>query len=109
MALSVRPASSSRHRTRRLRAALGSTATNSVGSALGYQIFFGNLYRKQLILEIGAQSETVGPTQKAIAAGIQYQQAFGQNWSGSSRSHRRSPQEGEGPLHGLRTELDFSF
>ena len=89
-------------------AALGSTATNSVGSALGYQIFFGNLYRKQLILEIGAQSETVGPTQKAIAAGIQYQQAFGQNWVWVVGAIG-ALQESKGPLYGLRTELDFSF
>ena len=89
-------------------AALGSTATNSVGSALGYQIFFDNLYRKQLILEIGAQSETVGPTQKAIAAGIQYQQAFGRPWVWVVGAIG-ALQEGKGPLYGLRTELDFSF
>ena len=89
-------------------AALGSTATNSVGSALGYQIFFGNLYRKQLTLEIGAQSETTGPTQKSIAAGIQYQQAFGQHWVWVVGAIG-ALQEDKGPLYGLRTELDFSF
>ena len=89
-------------------AALGSTATNSVGSALGYQIFFGNLYRKQLILEIGAQSETTGPSQKAIAAGVQYQQAFGQHWVWVVGAIG-ALQEDKGPLYGLRTELDFSF
>ena len=89
-------------------AALGSTATDSIGGALGYQIFFDNLYRKQLILEIGAQSETIGPTQKSIAAGIQYQQAFGQRWVWIVGAIG-ALQQGEGPLYGLRTELDFSF
>jgi len=89
-------------------AALASTSTDSVGGTLGCQIFFDNLYRKQLILEIGAQSETTGPSQKAIAAGIQYQQAFGQNWVWVIGA-TGALQEDKGPLYGLRTELDFSF
>ncbi len=89
-------------------AALGSTATNSAGASFGYQMFFDNLYRKQLILEVGAQTETIGPTQKSLAAGFQYEQAIGQNWVfvagavGALQDQKR-------PLYGLRIELDFNF
>ncbi len=89
-------------------AALGSTATNSAGAALGYQIFFDNLYRKQLTLEIGAQTQTIGATQKSVAAGIQYEQAFGRNWVGVIGAVG-ALQEDKGPLFGLRMELDFNF
>jgi hypothetical protein len=89
-------------------AALGSTATNSAGTALGAQFFFDNLYRKQLTIEIGAQTETIGPVQKAVAAGIQYEHAFGQNWVGIVGAVGALQQD-KGPLYGLRLELDFNF
>jgi len=89
-------------------AALGSSGTSSAGAALGYQIFFDNLYRKQLILEVGAQTETSGPTQKSVAAGVQYSQAFGQHWV-VTVGGIGALQQDKSPLYGLRMEIDFSF
>ena len=89
-------------------AALANTATNSAGAALGYQIFFDKLYRKQLTLEVGAQGQTTGATQNAVAAGIQYEQAFGRNWVAIIGAEG-ALQQNKGPLSGLRLELDLNF
>ncbi len=88
-------------------AALGSTATNSAGASFGYQMFFDD-YRKQLILEVGAQTETIGPTQKSVAAGFQYEQAIGQNWTVTAGAIG-ALQDQKRPLYGLRLQLDFNF
>ena len=89
-------------------AALANTSTNSAGAALGYQIFFDKLYRKQLTLEVGAQTQTIGAKQSAVAAGIQYEQAFGRNWVGIIGA-QVALQQNMCPLSGLRLELDLNF
>ena len=62
-------------------APLSNQADNAVGGALGYQMFFGELKRKQLILELGGRAPTRAPTllrqQPAEGIGARYQQAFG--------------------------------
>ncbi len=57
--------------------ALSNRASKSVGGALGYQMFFGDLRRKQLILEIGGLSDTDNRQASAQAIGARWQQAFG--------------------------------
>ena len=89
-------------------AALANTSTNSAGAALGYQIFFDKLYRKQLTLEVGAQTQTIGAKQSAVAAGIQYEQAFGRNWVAIIGAEG-ALQKNMCPLSGLRLELDLNF
>ena len=56
---------------------LSNSASKSVGGALGYQMFFGELRRKQLILEIGGLTDTNGRNASAEAVGARWQQAFG--------------------------------
>ena len=62
-------------------APLSNQADNAVGGALGYQMFFGELKRRQLILELGGRAPTHAPTllrqQPAEGIGARYQQAFG--------------------------------
>jgi len=57
--------------------ALSNAASKSVGGALGYQMFFGELRRKQLILEIGALTDTNNRGASAEAIGARWQQALG--------------------------------
>lgn len=89
-------------------AALGSTASNAAGGSLGYQMLFGDLYRRQLIFEVGAKTQTIGEWQQSVAGGVQYQQAFGQRWTWTVGAVGALQRE-NGPLYGLRMELDFSF
>lgn len=56
---------------------LSNVASKSVGGALGYQMFFGELRRKQLILEIGGLTDTDNRNASAEAIGARWQQAFG--------------------------------
>jgi len=62
-------------------APLSNFADNSAGGAIGYQMFFGELRRRQLILELGGRAPTKAPTllrqQPAAGIGTRYQQAFG--------------------------------
>jgi hypothetical protein len=60
---------------------LSNQADHAVGGALGYQMFFGELRRRQLILEIAGRAPTKSPAQlrqePAEGLGARYQQAFG--------------------------------
>ena len=62
-------------------APLSNFADNSVGGALGYQMFFGELRRRQLILEFGSRTPTRPATllrqEAASGLGARFQQAFG--------------------------------
>jgi hypothetical protein len=62
-------------------APLSNQADHSAGGAIGYQMFFGALRRKQLIIELGGRAPTQTPTavrQRAAGGiGVRYQQAFG--------------------------------
>lgn len=58
---------------------LNNRAENSAGGALGYQMFFGELHRRQLIFEVGAWQPTDG-RDSAQALGSRFQQAFGRRF-----------------------------
>ena len=57
---------------------LNNRAAHSAGGAFGYQMFFGELRRKQLVLELGGVSPTDGRPGSAQAIGARWQQAIGQ-------------------------------
>jgi hypothetical protein len=62
-------------------APLSNQADHAAGGAIGYQMFFGVLRRKQLIVEVGGREPTQSPgsvRQRAAGGiGVRYQQAFG--------------------------------
>lgn len=62
-------------------APLSDQADNAAGGAIGYQMFFGELRRRQLILELGGRAPTRAPTlfrQEAVeGVAARFQQAFG--------------------------------
>jgi hypothetical protein len=62
-------------------APLSNQADHAAGGALGYQMFFGELRRQQLLFEIGGRAPTERPTlpreQAAYGIGARYQHAFG--------------------------------
>jgi hypothetical protein len=59
-------------------AALGNRANSTVGSAIGYQMFFQQ-NRRQLTLEVGGRTDTDSTNQGAAAAGLRLQQAVGRH------------------------------
>ncbi|MEO6034590.1 MAG: hypothetical protein ABIQ35_04985 [Verrucomicrobiota bacterium] len=65
-------------------APLSNQADNAVGGALGYQMFFGELRRRQVILEIGGRAPTEDPQfarqRAAEGIGVRYQQSFGRRF-----------------------------
>jgi len=65
-------------------APLSNFAEHSVGANLGYQMFFGELRRTQLILEIGGRQPTKSPIlvrqQPAAGIGARFQQALGRRF-----------------------------
>ncbi len=56
---------------------LDNRAQNNVGAALGYQKFFGDLRRTQLVLEAGGVTSTDGGMESSEALGMRFQKAFG--------------------------------
>ena len=60
-------------------APLGNNAIESYGGALGYQMFFAN-NRRQLILELGARTDTDNSERTQTAVGTRYQQAIGNHF-----------------------------
>lgn len=50
---------------------------NNLGAALGYQKFFGELKRTQLIIEAGGLTSTDDGSESAEALGVRFQKAFG--------------------------------
>jgi hypothetical protein len=65
-------------------APLSNQADHAAGGAFGYQKFFGELRREQLVLEVGGRAPTETPTvlrqQAAGGVGARYQQAFGRRF-----------------------------
>ena len=88
-------------------AALGNRADDSVGAALGYQMFFDHT-RKQLILEAGGRSSTDGEDEDIFAFGARYQQAMGQHTILQFDVFGGLPEEGDNTW-GARMELQFKF
>jgi hypothetical protein len=87
---------------------LSSNPQHALGFALGYQAFFGADRRKQLILETGGRVGTAGSSPSALAAGAQYQQAFGQHIVTELEAFA-SINDGHGPGYGARVEVRFEF
>lgn len=56
---------------------LSNAGQRSAGGALGYQMFFGELRRRQLTFELGGLSPTDGRNGQATALGARFQQALG--------------------------------
>ena len=88
-------------------AALGNRADESVGGALGYQMFFDHT-RKQLILEAGGRSGTDGDNEDMMALGARYQQAMGQHAILQFDVFGSIPEEGDN-MWGARVELQIKF
>lgn len=65
-------------------APLGNSADHSAGGAVGYQMFFGELRRRQLVFEIGGRAPTKETTvfsqRAAEGLGVRFQQALGRRF-----------------------------
>ena len=63
-------------------APLSDQSAYAAGGNIGYQMFFGELRRRQVILEIGGRAPTRSPAsllqQPSAGVGVRYQQAIGQ-------------------------------
>ncbi|MEO6876307.1 MAG: hypothetical protein ABI222_15940 [Opitutaceae bacterium] len=92
-------------------APLNTNSHNSVGTALGYQMYF-NDRREQLILEIGGFTATKGPQMSTEAVGATWQQAVGRHFvivlSGFAGKRQNVPSSFSN-LYGLRSELITKF
>ncbi len=88
-------------------AALGNRADDSVGTAIGYQLFLDET-RKQLIVELGGRTGTASDVDGALALGARYQQAIGQNFVLQLDAFG-SIQESRDEGFGARVELRFEF
>ena len=57
---------------------------HAAGGAIGYQMFFGELRREQIVVEVGGRAPTQNPTvlrqQAAEGIGVRYQEAFGRRF-----------------------------
>jgi len=93
-------------------APLGNQADHSAGGAIGYQMFFDELHRRQLTFEIGGRAPTQTPTlerqEEAEGAGVQYQQAFGRRFVLVVSTFAVTRDE-DGVSFGGRVEWDTKF
>ncbi len=88
-------------------APLGNRADESVGGAVGYQMFFENK-RKQVVVELGARDGTEGDTDAMLGLGGRYQQAIGQHWVLQVDAFG-TLEESRDPGWGARLEIGFRF
>lgn len=92
----------------RFGAAVDPFPSDSVGGAIGYQMFLDEWSRQQLTFEFGGSTGTTHDPYQAGAAAIQYQQAFDQHlvWTigGVAGLHNTGD-----TLWGVRTEISVSF
>jgi hypothetical protein len=65
---------------------LSNQADHTAGGAVGYQMFFGELRRRQLVIEVGGRAPTHGSDlfrEESVAGiGVRFQQAFGRRFIG---------------------------
>ncbi len=92
----------------RFGSALSSDPERAVGFALGYQLFLDADRRRQLVLEAGGRIGTATPSAGALAAGTQYEQAFGQHLVVQLFPFV-SLNEGKGFGYGGRVEVRYEF
>jgi len=88
-------------------AALGNRADESVGSAVGYQMFFNN-ERTQVILEAGGRAGTDDDISDAAAVGARFQQAIGSRFVLRADTFVAAQEVGDTGL-GFRTEFRTNF
>ena len=86
---------------------LSTVSNSSVGTAIGYQLFF-DTKEKQIIWEFGGR-EGKGGDDLEIAGAMQYQQAFGKNWIWLVTGFLSGRKNTDGLSNGLRTELQLFF
>lgn len=88
-------------------AALGNRADESVGSAVGYQMFFNN-ERTQVILEAGGRAGTDDGIADAAAVGARFQQAIGSRFVLRADTFVAAQDIGDTGV-GFRTEFRTNF
>jgi len=88
-------------------AALHSSAADSVGSALGYQMYFQDR-RSQLDLEVGGRESTAAVQTSAAAVGFSYQRALCRNLIARVDSFVGGDAHGRA-IYGARTEMQVKF
>lgn len=88
-------------------APLGNFADESVGAAVGYQMFLDER-RRQINFEIGSRASTDSSNASSTAAGVRYQQAFGRHiiWQADTFGVLH---EGADNGYGFRTEIIYKF
>ena len=88
-------------------AAVSNASSNTIGTAIGYQMYFAKR-RHQLVVELGARTDTKGPGESTVALGANWQQAMGRHliliFGGFIGA-----QENVDKSYGLRSELEAKF
>ena len=88
---------------------LGQPIADTIGTALGYQMFLGGGIDSQLILELGARTSTKAKRDEGfLGFGARYQRAIGKHHVLRLDSFVAG-QEGVGVSYGLRTEWMIKF
>lgn len=89
-------------------AALGNSADDSYGAALGYQMFFGTFKRSQLVFEAGFRNGISEDEPFAAALGASYQHALGQRTVFRVDTFIAGGEERQ-PSYGARAEFLIQF
>jgi hypothetical protein len=88
-------------------APINSEASNTVGAAIGYQMYFAKRHH-QLVVELGARTDTKGPGESTVALGANWQQGMGRHFvlifGGFVGAHENTDKS-----YGLRSELEAKF
>ncbi|MGH8548718.1 MAG: hypothetical protein ACRERU_09005 [Methylococcales bacterium] len=89
-------------------APLGQQIDNTIGTAIGYQMFFNGI-DSQLIFEAGARTSTRSDRDEGLLGfGLRFEHAIGQHHVLRLDSFVAG-QEGKGVAYGLRTEWQYKF
>lgn len=87
--------------------ALSNRTEDSVGMAIGYQMFFA-AFRRQLVLELGGRAGTSRDEDDAIALGARFQQALGRH-AVLEIAGQVAEAEHRSTGYGVRSQLTFKF
>lgn len=87
---------------------LATVANSSVGTAIGYQMFFDSK-EQQIIYEFGGRTGGKGSDDSEIAGAVQYQRAIGQNWIWLVTGFLSGRNNTKGISTGLRSEIQLFF
>jgi hypothetical protein len=88
-------------------APISNSATNAVGTAIGYQMYFAKR-RNQLVLEVGGRTDTKGAGATKVGADASWQQAVGRHLILQFAGFVGT-QELVGRSYGLRSEIEAKF